>query len=233
MAVNKNFVVKNGIEVATDLLVASSDQNKVGIGSTQPTSLLDVGGDFKALGNSTIVGFATIQDSLNVGAGGTVILADVQSGRLGFNTSTPQHNVHISNVGSGSTSLFVDGGNVKFTGDLEATGGTFTSNVTLDSATITGVSTLGSVKISNGQVTATSGVVTYFGDGSNLTGVTATAGGSIGLGAEGTFVGSGVTQININSSSGSAVVASPVQSGIVTATITTGVSIGLAIALGS
>ena len=56
---------------------------------------------------------------------------------------------------------------------------------------------------------------------------------AVGLGAEGVFVGSGVTQININSSGGSGVVASPVHAGIVTATITSGVSIGLAIALGS
>tara|TARA_R110002020_G_scaffold101251_2_gene238681 strand:- start:38 stop:829 length:792 start_codon:yes stop_codon:yes gene_type:complete len=263
MAVNKNFVVKNGIEVANDLIFASSDQNKVGIGTTQPNALLEVGGDFKALGNSTVVGFATIQDTLKVGSGGTVLLADVQSGRLGFNTATPQYNVHISNVGSGLTSLYVDGGNVVFTGDLSGYNAVFSGDVNLSSgnlvvggaATITsnlvvggdisydeangrninisGISTLGTVQVSNGQVTSTSGVVTYFGDGSNLTGVTATAGGTIGLGAEGTFVGSGVTQININSSSGSGVVASSVHAGIVTATIQTGVSIGLAIALGS
>jgi hypothetical protein len=36
---------------------------------------------------------------------------------------------------------------------------------------VTGISTLGTVKISSGIVTATSGVVTYYGDGSKLTGV--------------------------------------------------------------
>lgn len=35
----------------------------------------------------------------------------------------------------------------------------------------TGISTLGTVKISSGVITATSGVVTYYGDGSNLSGV--------------------------------------------------------------
>jgi len=38
---------------------------------------------------------------------------------------------------------------------------------------ISGVSTLGTVQISSGIITATSGVVTYYGDGSNLTGVSA------------------------------------------------------------
>ena len=44
MAVNKNFVVKNGIEVNDDLLIADSSLGKVGIGSTIPTTTLDVVG---------------------------------------------------------------------------------------------------------------------------------------------------------------------------------------------
>ena len=36
---------------------------------------------------------------------------------------------------------------------------------------VSGISTLGTVKISSGIVTASSGIVTYYGDGSNLTGV--------------------------------------------------------------
>jgi len=269
MAVNKNFVVKNGIEVATDLIYATSDLDKVGIGSTIPTSTLEVGGDFKATGNSTLVGFATVQNTFEVGVGGTVITADVQSGKIGLNTATPEHNVHISNVGSSLTTLYVDGGHLKVDGDIYADnlllpGGninvdslhvsgisTFVGPVNIDgdvdldanlhltgisafvgNVNITGITTIGTVKISGGQITASSGVVTYFGDGSNLTGVTATAGGSFGIGAEGAFVGSGVTQLNINSTSGSAVVATPATSGIATVTITPGVSIGLAIALG-
>jgi len=44
MAVNKSFVVKNGIEVATDLIYGTSDLKKVGIGSTIPGDTLDVRG---------------------------------------------------------------------------------------------------------------------------------------------------------------------------------------------
>ena len=44
-------------------------------------------------------------------------------------------------------------------------------NTELDDLNVSGVSTLGSVKIFSGIVTATSGVVTYYGDGSALTGV--------------------------------------------------------------
>ena len=42
---------------------------------------------------------------------------------------------------------------------------------------VTGVSTLGTVQISSGIVTATSGIVTYYGDGSQLTGISAGGGG--------------------------------------------------------
>lgn len=38
-------------------------------------------------------------------------------------------------------------------------------------AQVTGISTLGNVRISSGIVTATTGIVTYYGDGSNLTGI--------------------------------------------------------------
>ena len=34
MAINKNFVIKNGVEVNTNLLVGDSTLNKVGIGTT-------------------------------------------------------------------------------------------------------------------------------------------------------------------------------------------------------
>jgi len=34
MGINKNFVVKNGLEVDTDLIVADSLTNKVGIGTS-------------------------------------------------------------------------------------------------------------------------------------------------------------------------------------------------------
>ena len=48
MAVNKNFVVKNGIEVATNLIYTTSTLSKVGIGSTIPTSTLDVAAELQA-----------------------------------------------------------------------------------------------------------------------------------------------------------------------------------------
>mgnify|MGYP003122975183 FL=1 len=60
MAVNKNFVVKNGLEVATDVILADATTKNVGIGSTIPTNTLDVLGgigvtNIHATGISTVI----------------------------------------------------------------------------------------------------------------------------------------------------------------------------------
>ena len=70
------------------------------------------------------------------------------------------------------------------------------------SLSVSGISTLGTVRISSGIVTATSGVVTYYGDGSNLTNINigsiSGAIGGITIRDEGTTVGtaSSITSIN-------------------------------------
>ena len=50
MAIDKNFVIKNGLEVNEDLLYADDDTGRVGIGKTQPGSTLDVVGDVSLTG---------------------------------------------------------------------------------------------------------------------------------------------------------------------------------------
>jgi len=52
MAVNKNFVVKNGLEVDTNTLFVDSANNRVAIGTTVPTAALDVRG--KILSDSQV-----------------------------------------------------------------------------------------------------------------------------------------------------------------------------------
>jgi len=83
--------------------------------------------------------------------------------------------VAVPGVGVTFTSLGVESLNVSpgvstFAGAIDANGGLdVLGHTELDNVNVSGISTLGTVKISSGIVTATSGVVTYYGDGTNLT----------------------------------------------------------------
>ena len=58
MAINKNFVVKNGLEVNTDLIFADATAVKVGIATTNPQYTLDVYGILKS-NHLNVIGVAT------------------------------------------------------------------------------------------------------------------------------------------------------------------------------
>ena len=87
MAVNRNFVVKNGLQVNTSLLFVDSATNRIGIGSTVPSTVLDVIGgiaatDLKLTGISTISGaiygdggVAAIQVGTGISIAGITTLA--------------------------------------------------------------------------------------------------------------------------------------------------------------
>ena len=103
MAVNKNFVVKNGLEVNTNLLVADLDTQTVGIGTTiSPHELHVVGGigatnlnitgvatiaNLRLSGVTTFVGFTTFQGDISVGGAltaSTVTVQDLTNDRVVF-----------------------------------------------------------------------------------------------------------------------------------------------------
>ena len=48
MAVNKNFVVKNGLEVNNDLILANANNSRVGIGTSVPHYTLHANGGIGA-----------------------------------------------------------------------------------------------------------------------------------------------------------------------------------------
>jgi len=333
VSINKNFVVKNGLEVYTDLVLANAVSNRVGIGSTNPRSKLDVRGGIAAT-DIVISGYSTVSDTLHVGSQGSVFTALGIGGSVGIGTNLPGYLLDIrSPVSTGQTALYVQG-DVRITGDINvdditfddatvqdlriqnslyvgADGGTgvstfvgfstfqdyvsirdglkvtgiitgtsfrptsgyyqspngtnafyvydTTGNVAFqgtigasqvnsasgnkvvglavsDAAFVNNVSiansvTVGNVKISSGIITAVTGIVTYYGDGSKLSGIATGLTATIGVGSESTFVGSGVTEIYFASTTGTSVnVVAAGTSAIVT--ITPGVSLGLAIALG-
>ena len=376
MAVNKNFVVKNGLEVNENLILANADDKRVGIGSTTPTQTLDVKGGIGAT-DLIVTGFTTLTKDLQVGTSGSIFYVDDTNQMVGVGTSAPAYLLDVrSSVSTGQTALYVYGdmrltgdlnldditiddinatdlyvsglstfigvsthtgqsffndiqvsgagtvtgdlsvgGNLDVTGDItydEVSGrnlyisglatigtlgvqtsltvtGTGATTTTLDVSgvsTFAGIGTFGSDVYVDGNLNVTgdivydevsgrninisglstfeglsyfgsnvgvgttnpaiaadsnntnvlnAGIVTanyIYGDGSGLTNITATAGGVIGLASEGVYIGTGVTTLDLKSSNGTAWTVSEASSGFATATVTPGVSIGLAIALG-
>lgn len=141
MAINKNFVVKNGIEVNTNLIVADTDSNKVGIGTTVPEYTLHV---FQGtgIGASTInvTGVGTFLEELNVGLAGTTLTAISNAtlgigGSVGVGTDLPGYLLEVhSPVTTGKTALYVKG-DAEITGDINLT------NLSISQLNVTGLST--------------------------------------------------------------------------------------------
>ena len=93
MAVSRNFVVKNGLQVNTSLLFADVDNQRIGIGSTQPNNVLDVVGGIAAT-DIQLSGFATAAqfsgpsgDSAIVGSGLSVAGITTLAGSGGITTT--------------------------------------------------------------------------------------------------------------------------------------------------
>jgi hypothetical protein len=166
MSISKNFVVRHGFEVSTDLILADADTRKVGIASTNPQFTLDVAGGIGAT-DFYLTGIGTFVDELNVGLGGTVLTVLGIGNSIGIGTALPQYLLDIrSPVSTGQTALYVQG-DVRITGDINADDvvfddaqiqdltvtdtlivaglSTFNSNVFINAAlNVSGVTTLGS-----------------------------------------------------------------------------------------
>ena len=85
MAVNKNFVVKNGLEVDTNTLFVDSANNRVAIGTTVPTATLDVRG--KILTNSQVDSWnANFIGIVTAGAVGVTTMTTLDAVVTGFST---------------------------------------------------------------------------------------------------------------------------------------------------
>jgi len=131
MAVNKNFVVKNGLEVATDVILANAATKNVGIGSTQPEFTLDVRGGIGAT-DVIISGFSTFTQDVQVGSSGSIFYVSDTTHNVGVGTSVPNPAYTLdvrSSVSTGQTALYVYG-DMRVTGDLNL------DDITLDDASI-------------------------------------------------------------------------------------------------
>ena len=139
MAVNKNFVVKNGLEVNENLIVANATDSFVGVGTSTPNNTLHVFGGIGAT-DVRITGFSSFIQSVFVGASGTtfaVIDTPGSNPQVGIGTDTPAYLLDIrSAVSTGQTALYVQG-DARITGDLIA------DDITLDQADFTNINVSG------------------------------------------------------------------------------------------
>jgi len=143
MAVNKNFVVKNGLEVNTNLIVADTDAQKVGIGTTISRYLLHVN-EGTGIGASSVyvTGISTVAQEFNVGLGGSIftVLGNAEGTAgigqsVGVGTGEPAYLLDVrSPVSTGQTALYVQG-------DMRVTGDINLDDIRLDQLQVSGVST--------------------------------------------------------------------------------------------
>ena len=136
MAVNKHFVVKNGIEVAEDLIYASGAVEKVGIGSTLPTTTLEVGGQGIKAQDGNFTGIVTAFEKLLVGSGGTFFNVYTDTGLVGVGTSSA-FTLHVENTTDDPIALRVGGGGADIDGDVDGQFARF------EAINVTGLSTFG------------------------------------------------------------------------------------------
>jgi len=152
MAVDKDFVIKNGIQVNENLIYGDADTDKVGIGTTQADKKLVVIGNAEVSTSLSVgttisaqrgdfTGIITAQGGYDIGVGGTFITASVLDKKIGIGSTTPVYTLDLYGpVSTGTTAAYIFG-DVEVTGDIKATalsgqisaGGTVTfTNVTVD-----------------------------------------------------------------------------------------------------
>ncbi len=203
MAVDKNFVVKNGIEVNSNLIFADANTKRVGIGSTGPRDTLDVRGGIAATDGN----FSGIITAQNINVANYGILNGTGANVSGIATFTGGISANQLSVSGLSTLTHLESTNLRvsgittlatadittlskypnFTGGLSVAGvvtaSSFTGNVTGE---------LAGAAVTTGAYGAhVSGIVTateFHGNGANITGIStlnitnySSGGGGIGI----------------------------------------------------
>ena len=131
MAVNKNFVVKNGLEVDTNTLFVDSANNRVAIGTTVPTASLDVRG--KILSDSQVESWVgKFVGIVTAGAVGVTTLT--YSVGTGSSTKLGRANAEELNVTSGFSTFL----SASATDIIVATGSTFSKDLSVGAAATVG-----------------------------------------------------------------------------------------------
>ena len=205
MAVNKNFVVKNGLEVNSDLILANATDSMVGIGTSIPNQTLHVFGGIGAttlqVGVSTFIGDISVAGVTTLASGGGIVTTggdlyvagDLSVlGDVVYDEVTGR-NLNITGVG---TIL-----NVVVGSGLSVTGiSTLTGPVGLETGlTVAGVTTLASA----GGITTTGGDLYVGGDLFVLDDITydEVTGRNLNITGVATIAQANITTVNVSSAS--------------------------------
>ena len=155
MAINKNFVIKNGVEVNTNLLVGDSTLNMVGIGTTIPGYDLHVGRGAGARGgigatDLTVTGITTL--GVGASASGALSVTGISTfeGEILAQGGITARTAKVTDLTSTRVLLAGTGGEIEDNPNLTFTGGLFTvaDNVSIGgSINVSGVGTFQSIAI--------------------------------------------------------------------------------------
>lgn len=172
-AINKNFVVKNGIEVGEGLIYGNNQTGRVGLGTTNPTTDIDLYGT-TSVDNLIISGTVSVANTIGktnqyLRATGTgVTWTDFPSLRSGFTTTAQGGQITFSSSGfsysPGLIDVYVNGTRLRGNGlsDVSEFSAIDGSTVVLQNACFGGetVDVFGYSGISGAQIDGVVGVVT-------------------------------------------------------------------------
>ena len=201
MAINKNFVIKNGVEVNTNLLVGDSTLNKVGIATTVPGYTLHIGVGDGARGgigatDITVTGIATIGVANSTSGALSVTGISTFEGLVDANGGVSARTAAVQDLtdnrvviaGSGgeledSANLTFDGSTLTVSGDLDPTNVSIASTLQvagvatfLSGTLVSGIGTFDSDIDAEGTVTVGTGITLQPHGGASFAGIVTVGG---------------------------------------------------------
>ena len=185
------MAISNAVNLASiasdDTLTVDTSNDRVGVGSTTPTESLDVVGVVSAtsfFGDGSNLTGIIAGATLSAGSGDQrVVLTGQTSGSMTA-AATDAELTYNSGTNTLSATTFSGSLTGDVTGNVTGTAATFSGNVSVGGVLtyqdVTNVDSIGVVTARSGisvgagqSVGSNSGTVTYYGDGSNLTGISA------------------------------------------------------------
>jgi len=157
MAIQKNFVIKNGLEVDSNLIVADAQTNKVGIGTAVPQYTLHVNGGIGAT-SLNVTNTSTVNNLAVTGI--STINNLVVNGTISIGNSTGTQNQYLVSTGTGVT--WRTRGDIRKTTAFTATNGQTSFNVSYSIGYVDVF--INGVKLTNTEFTATNGTTVILDD---------------------------------------------------------------------